>query len=100
MSQHAAVATAPSRGATRRVVSGNPNASVALGSGSGLGTLVIWLVGLTVAAVPPEVGAACGGLIAAVFLFVGRRGIKGAIVGLWRGESVDAGRETGVDLCV
>ena len=103
MSQHAAVDTAPSRGATRRVVSGNPNASVALGSGSGLGTLVIWLVGLTGAAVPPEVGAACGGLIAAIFLFVGRRGIKGAIVGLWRGESygpVDAGRETGVDLCV
>jgi hypothetical protein len=48
---------------------------------------VIWLVGLTGTAVPPEVGAASGGLIAAVFLFVGRRGIKGAILGLWRGES-------------
>jgi hypothetical protein len=87
MSQHAAVATAPSRGATRRVLSSNPNASVALGSGSGIGTLVIWLVGLTGTAVPPEVGAASGGLIAAVFLFVGRRGIKGAFVDLWRGGS-------------
>jgi hypothetical protein len=86
MSEQAAVATAPTRGATRRVVSSHPNASVALGSGSGLGSLVIWMVGLTGAAVPPEVGAAIGGLIAAGFLLVGRRGIKGAIVGIWRGE--------------
>jgi hypothetical protein len=86
MSEQAAVATAPTRGATRRVVSSHPNASVALGSGSGLGSLVIWMVGLTGAAVPPEVGAAIGGLIAAGFLLVGRRGIKGTIVGIWRGE--------------
>ena len=86
MSEQAAVATAPTRSATRRVVSSNPNASVALGSGSGLGSLVIWLVGLNGTAVPPEVGAAIGGLIAAVFLFVGRRGIKGALIGLWRGD--------------
>jgi hypothetical protein len=59
---------------------------VALGSGSGLGSLVIWLVGLNGTEVPPEVGAAIGGLMAAGFLFVGRRGIKRAIVGIWRGE--------------
>lgn len=82
MSEHA-VAGAPARGATRRVVASNPNATMALGSGSGIGTLVIWLVGLTGTEVPPEVGAASGGLIAAVFLFIGRRGIKGAILGLW-----------------
>ncbi|MDX6439191.1 MAG: hypothetical protein QOF45_1774 [Gaiellaceae bacterium] len=86
MSEQAAVANAPTRGATRRVVSNNPNASMALGSGSGLAPLVIWLVGLNGTAIPPEVGAAIGGLMAAVFLFVGRRGIKGAFVGVWRGD--------------
>jgi hypothetical protein len=87
MSEQAAVAIAPSRGATRRAVSSHPNASVALGSGAGLGPLVIWLIGLTDHPVPPEVGAAIGGLLAATFLLIGRRGIKGALVGLWQGES-------------
>ena len=86
MSEQAAVAGAPTTGATRRAVSRHPNASVALGSGSGLGSLVVWMVGLTGAAVPPEVGAAIGGLLAAGFLLIGRRGIKGAIIGLWQGE--------------
>ena len=39
MSEQAAVASAPRRGATRRVVSSHPNASVAFGSGAGLGPL-------------------------------------------------------------
>jgi hypothetical protein len=86
MSEQAAAAAASPRRATRRIVSNNPNATVALGSGSGLGTLVIWVVGLAGAPVPPEAGAALAGLIAAAFLFVGRRGIKGAIVGVWRGQ--------------
>lgn len=86
MSEQAAVVSAPKTRATRRAVSSHPNASVALGSGSGLGPLVIWLVGLNGTAVPPEVGAAIGGLMAAVFLLVGRRGIKGAILGLWDPE--------------
>lgn len=86
MSQQAAVSTAPTRGATRRVVSNHPNASVALGSGAGLGPLVIWLIGLTGNPVTPEVGGAIGGLVAAGFLVIGRRGIKGAIIGLWDGE--------------
>ena len=51
-----------------------------------MGTIFIWLVGLTGANVPPEVGAASGGIIAALFLFVGKRGIKNAIVGLWQGN--------------
>jgi hypothetical protein len=83
MSEHAAVAG----GATRQVAPrSHPNASVALGSGSGVGTIFIWLVGLTGANVPPEVGAASGGIIAAIFLFVGKRGIKDAVIGLWRGQ--------------
>jgi hypothetical protein len=86
MSEQAVVAAAPTTGATRRVVTRHPNASVALGSGSGLGSLAIWIVGLTGTEVPPEVGAAIGGLMAAAFLLIGRRGIKGAIIGLWQGE--------------
>jgi hypothetical protein len=87
MSNQAAVATAPARRATRSVAPrSHPNASLALGSGSGVGTVFIWLVGLTGADVPAEVGAASGGIIAAIFLFVGRRGVKNAIVGLWRGN--------------
>ena len=86
MSEQAVVAAAPKRSATRRAFSSHPNASVALGSGSGLGPLVIWMVGLSGASVPPEAAAAIGGLMAACFLLVGRRGIKGAIVGIWQGS--------------
>jgi hypothetical protein len=86
MSGEAAVATVAATGAAGNVVSRHPNASVALGSGSGFGALTIWLVSLSGAQVPPEVGAAIGGAIAALFLFVGRRGIKGAVVGIWQGE--------------
>jgi hypothetical protein len=68
------------------LVARHPNASIALGSGSGLGALVVWLVGLTGTAMPPEVGAAVGGAVAAAVLFVGRRGVKGTIVGIWQGS--------------
>jgi hypothetical protein len=73
-------------GSTGNLISRNPNASIALGSGSGLGALVVWVVGLSGTAMPPEVGAGVGGAIAALFLFVGRRGIKGAVLQVWRGD--------------
>ena len=85
MSEQAAVAAGPAS-KHRSVVSKHPNASLALGSGSGVGALTVWLVGLSGTQMPPEVGAVTGGIIAAVFLFVGRRGIKGTIVRLWRGS--------------
>jgi hypothetical protein len=68
------------------LVARNPNASIALGSGSGIGALVVWLVGLSGTPMPPEVGAAVGGLIAATALFIGRRGIKEALNTIWRGD--------------
>jgi len=89
MSEQAAVAAPRPRRATRttrrtrKVVANNPNATLALGSGSGLGTLVIWLIGINGAEVPPEASAALAGLIASAFLFIGRRGLKGAILGIW-----------------
>jgi hypothetical protein len=59
------------------VVRNNPNATVALTSGSGLGA-VVWICGFLGMTVPPEAGAAIGGLLAAAFLFVGRNGLCGA----------------------
>jgi hypothetical protein len=82
--QAAAAASMP--GAAGNVVTRNPNASIALGSGSGCGALVIWLFGIGGVQVPPEVAAVIGAVAAASFLLIGRRGIKGAILGLWRGD--------------
>jgi hypothetical protein len=67
-------------------VAKHPNASVALGSGSGLGAVVVWAVGLSGVVMPPEVGAVIGGLVAATALFIGRSGIKGAWHLLLNGE--------------
>ena len=85
MSEQAVVGTAPRRGTTRRVVSSHPNASVAFGSGAGIGPIVIWVVGLVHVQITPEIAAAVGGLVAACFLLIGKRGIKPVIVGLWNG---------------
>ena len=85
MSEQAVVATASKRSATRRAVSNHPNASVALGSGAGIGPIVIWLIGFAHVQMTPEVGGAVGGLVAAGFLLVGRSGIKPVILGLWNG---------------
>lgn len=66
----------------------HPNATVGAASGSGLGTLLVWLLssvaGLDLA---PEVGAAIAGAVAAAVLFIGRRGIRGALHVVWRGET-------------
>jgi hypothetical protein len=72
------IAAAEMRTSSVGAVAKHPNASIALGSGSGLGALVVWSVGLTGTAMPPEVGAVVGGLVAATALFIGRSGIKGA----------------------
>jgi hypothetical protein len=69
-----------------RAIARHPNASVALGSGSGLGAFVVWLVGLSGTSMPAEVGAAVGGIVAATALVIGRRGIKGVIRALWQGD--------------
>jgi hypothetical protein len=65
----------------------HPNASVSLATGSGLGTLVAWLVSnvfhLDLSA---EAAAAIAGGISATVLFIGRRGIKGTLSGIWSGS--------------
>jgi hypothetical protein len=67
------------------VLSRNPNASVALGSGAALGPLIVWCVSLTGTPITAEVGAAFGGVVAALFLLIGRRGIRGLLEQIWRG---------------
>jgi hypothetical protein len=69
----------------------HPNASVAVGSGSGLGALIVWAVGLAGVAMPAEVGAVIAGVVAGFALFIGRRGIKGVLGLLWVGDQTPAG---------
>ncbi len=67
----------------------HPNASRALTHGSGLGALVVWIVGLAGLEMPPEIAAAFAGVLASLFLLVGRRGIKGTIHDVWNGSGSD-----------
>ena len=85
----AIAAAGPVTRSSPALVARHPNASVALGSGSGFGALVVWLVSLGGIALPPEVAAVIAGGIAATALFVGRRGIRGAATAIWRGEETD-----------
>lgn len=74
-----------------RVIAKHPNASVAVGSGSGPGALVVWIVGLGGVVMPAPVGAVIGGGVAGFALLIGRRGIKGLIGVLWQGDQAPAG---------
>jgi hypothetical protein len=69
------------------IVRRNPNAAVALTSGSGVGALAVW--GLTAAGVgiPPEIGAVLAGAVSAAVLFVGKNGLVGVWGLVMRGRS-------------
>jgi hypothetical protein len=69
-----------------RAIAKHPNASVAVGSGSGLGALVVWSVGLGGLVMPAEIGAVIGGGVAGVALLIGKEGIKGLIGIIWHGD--------------
>jgi hypothetical protein len=90
MSRKRAAAGAGSTGRSG-VVTRHPNASVAVGSGSGAGALIVWLVGLGGVVMPAPVGAVIGGGVAGFALLIGRRGIKGLIGILWQGDQAPAG---------
>jgi hypothetical protein len=68
-----------------RIRERHPNASRALTHGSGLGTLIVWVVGLLGLKMPAEIAAAFAGGLASLFLVVGRRGIKGMLHDVWHG---------------
>jgi ABC-type enterobactin transport system permease subunit len=80
--EHIAEATDEKSG---NLVSNNPNATVALGSGSGVGAVVIWIAQAGGANIPPEIAAVIGGGIAAVALFIGRNGLIGGFRRIVRG---------------
>ena len=76
MGEHVAEAVEEQKG---NIVTRNPNATIALGSGSGLGGVVVWIAQASGAGIPPEIAAIIGGAVAAVALFIGRNGIQGAL---------------------
>ena len=63
----------------------DPNASVAGGS-TGVGVLVVWLLGRYGVDLSAEVGAAIAGGAATILLVIGRRGIKGTLQRIWSGS--------------
>lgn len=65
----------------------HPNAAVAGTSGAGLGTLLVYLLGKAGVDVEPAAASAIAGGVAALALFIGRNGIRGAIRLLWRGRT-------------
>ena len=70
----------------KRLHTRHPNASRALTHGAGLGTMIVWAVGLAGLEMPPEIAAAFAGAIASMFLLIGKRGIKGMIDDVWHGS--------------
>ena len=66
----------------------HPNAVVGgAGGGAGLGTLLVWLLNKYADAnIGPEQAAAIAGAVAAVVLYIGRRGIVGVVVELLHGQ--------------
>jgi hypothetical protein len=62
----------------------DPNAAVAGGT-TGVGVLVVWLLGYLGIDLSAELGAAIAGGAATVLLVIGRRGITGTLQRVWRG---------------
>ena len=87
MSESATVSETPAKRRTRRAALKNPSPSVAVGSGSGIGALIVWVIGLSGTRVPPEMSAVVAGTIAWLVLLVGSRGIKPSICALWNGSA-------------
>lgn len=83
MGEHAAEVPEQRSG---NIVTNNPNAAVALGSGSGIGAIVIWIAQASGAGIPPEIAAIAGGAIASLALFIGRSGVRGIVRVVWRGK--------------
>ncbi len=68
------------------VIQKHPNASVGVAGGAGLGTLLVWILGLIGLDLSPEMASAIAGLLAGAVLFVGRNGIAGTWRKLWSGS--------------
>lgn len=75
---------APARAAAR-VQRRHPNATLSAGSGS-VATIIVW--GATAVGVPMDAAAAAAfaTMFSAVALLIGRKGLKGVVAGVWRGN--------------
>lgn len=65
----------------------HPNATTSLAGGAGLGTLLVYGLGVAGIDLPPEAAAAIASAVGAAVLFVGRNGLIGAWKLLLRGTS-------------
>jgi len=63
----------------------NPNAGVA-GGGTGLGVLLVWLLGHFHVSLTGEEAAAIAGAIPTIILFIGREGLAGIWATLMHGK--------------
>jgi hypothetical protein len=64
----------------------HPNAATAAGL-TGPSVLVVWLLSrLGIVDVSPEVAVVMGGAVISIGLLVGKRGIKGMLSMLWKGD--------------
>lgn len=63
----------------------HPNTTAATVAG-GIGILITWLLGYFGIDVSAELGGTIATAIAAVVLFVGRRGIRGVLATVWNGS--------------
>lgn len=67
----------------------HPNATVGGGAPAAAATILylLSLFGIDLPDPPLEVGILIGGVLAAVFLFIGRKGLRGIGRLLWQGDS-------------
>jgi hypothetical protein len=57
----------------------NPNASVSLGSGAGVGSLLVWALGRFGVSLDPVEASAIAGALSWLALYVGREGLHGIV---------------------
>ncbi len=71
------------------LLSSHPNAKAAASSGAGVAVLIylLSLVGVDVPDPPLAVGIFAGSAVSALVLAIGRGGIRGIALTLWRGRS-------------
>lgn len=69
-----------------KVLAKNPNAATAGVTGVGFGTLLVWLLGHFGVQMDNEVAVVVATTVTTVVLFIGKRGLRGVIRKVWKGE--------------
>jgi len=66
-------------------VNSNPNATVA-GATTAIGVFITWLLSHFNVSISTETAVAIGGTITTIVLWIGRKGLKGAVESIWQGS--------------